>query len=132
MKEQFIHIDESGNKRYYQNREMTILHRQDGPAYEHIDGHRAWYLNGNRHRKDGPAVEGADGYRAWFLNGERHREDGGPAIESEHHGYRAWYLNGKKLTKEEHARHTQKEIVYTLDEIADKLGVDVNRLKIRK
>jgi len=28
-----------------------------------------WYLDGQLHREDGPAVEHADGYKRWYLNG---------------------------------------------------------------
>lgn len=32
------------------------LHRDDGPAIEHINGTKEWYINGELHREDGPAV----------------------------------------------------------------------------
>ena len=106
MKEQFIHIKESGNKAYYSDREMTILHREDGPAIEWANGYKAWYLNGELHREDGPAAEWADGSKAW-------------------------YLNDKFLTEEEfNARMNPVEL--TLDEIASKFGVSVDQLKIKK
>jgi phage baseplate assembly protein gpV len=47
-KEQFIHIDEEGNKIYYSDREMTIQHREDGPAIEYADGGKLWYINGEK------------------------------------------------------------------------------------
>lgn len=75
QKEQFIHIDEYGTKFYFADREMTILHREDGPAIEWADGSKAWYLNGKCHREDGPAIEYADGYKAWYLHGERFDEE---------------------------------------------------------
>ena len=53
---------------YYKDKEMKILHREDGMAVELADGTKYWYLNGIRHRIDGPAVEWADGYKAWYLN----------------------------------------------------------------
>ena len=151
-KEQFIHIDDDGNKRYFSDRKMTTrhredgpaiecasgrkswyingkLHREDGPAIESVDGSKQWYINGELHREDGPAIEYADGYNVWHINGKRHREDG-PAIEYAS-GYKAWYLNGKLLTEEEfNAR--MKPIELTLDEIAEKFGVSVEQLKIKK
>jgi len=75
------------------------LHREDGPAVEGADGHKAWYLNGERHREDGPAIEGANGDKTWYLNGERHREDG-PAIEDAN-GYKTWWINGICITEKE-------------------------------
>ena len=129
MKEQFIHIDEQGTKHYYSDREMRIHHREDGPAVEDADGGKMWYINDKRHREDGPAVEYANGDKSWFINGKLHREDG-PAIEYAC-GDKSWYLNGKRLTEEEFdARMNPVEL--TLDEIAKKFGVSVDKLKIKK
>ena len=151
-KEQFIHIDENGDKRYYADREMTILHREDGPAVEYANGNKEWYINDKLHREDGPAVEYINGYKAWWLNDELHREDGpaavyangskfwytngklhredGPAHESAN-GFKAWYINGEHLTEEEfNTRMNPVEL--TLDEIAAKFGVSVDKLKIKK
>jgi len=87
-------------------------------------------LNGERHREDAPAVEHANGNKSWWLNGKRHREDG-PAIEYTD-GYKEWYLNGLHHTEKEFKMKTAKEIVLTMDEIADKFGIDVSKLKIKK
>ena len=128
-KEQFIHISEVGDKLYYSDRDMTILHREDGPAIEWADGDKFWYINGKFHREDGPAVEYTNGSKSWYINGKRHREDG-PACEYANGG-KFWYINGKELTEKEfNARMNPVEL--TLDEIADKFGVSVDRLKIRK
>ena len=86
---------------------MKIRHREDGPAIEYSDGHKEWYINGERHRTDGPAVEYTDGDKSWFINDEY-------------------------LTEAEFNLRTTPEIVLTLDEIAAKLGISVNRLKIKK
>jgi len=153
MTPQYIEIDKYGNKFYYKDKAMKIRHREDGPAVEHVDGYKEWYLNGERHREDGPAVEHADGSKYWYLNGKRHREDGaavkwsngckfwylnglrhredGPAVECSD-GYKIWYLNGVELTEEEFKKKTAKEIVLTMDEIAEKLGIEVSKLKIKK
>jgi hypothetical protein len=82
-KEQFIHIDKYGTKRYYSDREMTILHREDGPAIEWVGGEKLWYIN------DEELAEKA-------FNARMH------------------------------------PVELTLDEIADKFGVSVDRLKIKK
>lgn len=107
MKAQYIKIAESGDKFYYSDREMKILHREDGPAREHASGVKSWWLNGKLHRKDGPAIE--------YTNGSKE-----------------WWLNDKCITEAEHARRTAKEIVLTLDEIAAKFGISVKQLKIKK
>jgi hypothetical protein len=129
-KEQFIHIDKSGFKFYYSDREMTILHREDGPAYECAGGAKVWYLNGKCHREDGPAIECASGSKVWYLNGKYHREDG-PAIEYDN-GNKWWYINGKELTEEEFNARMNPVTELTLDEIASKFGVSVSKLKIKK
>jgi hypothetical protein len=131
MKEQFIHIDEDGDKLYYSDREMTIHHREDGPAVEYSNGSKSWYLNGKLHREDGPAIEHADAYKSWWLNGELHREDG-PAIEYADGRNPEWYLNGKHLFEEEFNARMNPVTELTLDEIAAKFGVSVEQLKIKK
>ena len=129
MKEQFIHINTAGAKRCYSDREMKILHREDGPAIEEAGGYKAWYINDKRHREDGPAVEYTNVYKSWYINDKRHREDG-PAIEYKNGG-KSWYINGKHLTEEEfNARMNPVEL--TLQEIAEKFGVSVCKLKIKK
>ena len=62
-------------------------------------GVKSWWLNGKLHREGGPAVEHVNGSKSWFLNGKRHREDG-PAIEYAD-GDKAWYLNDINLTEKE-------------------------------
>ena len=152
MKEQFIHIDEHGAKRHYSDREMKILDREDGPAIEDAAGYKAWYINGKLHRENGPANEYANGGKEWYINGKLHREDGpaneyadgskswyindkrhredGPAVEYVN-GCKSWCIDGKRLTEEEfNARMNPVEL--TLEEIAEKFGVPVDKLKIKK
>ena len=86
---------------------MTIPHREDGPAFEGSNGSKEWKINGSRHREDGPAV-------VWWDGGKR------------------WYLNGECLSEQEFLKRTAKETILTMDEIADKFGVDVSKLKIQK
>jgi len=130
MTPQYIYINEFGSKYYYKDKEMTILHREDGPAIEYADGYKSWYLNGNLHCEDGPAIEWSSGGKSWYLNGNLHREDG-PAVEYAD-GDKEWWLEGREYTEENFKKKTAKEIVLTLDEIADKLGIDVSKLKIKK
>jgi hypothetical protein len=107
MKQQYIKINEYGHKFYYSDREMTIRHREDGPAIEYADGDKWWYLNGRLHREDGPAIEYTNGLKSWYL-------------------YDNW------ITEAEHARRTRKETILTIDEIAAKFGISVEGLKITK
>jgi len=153
MKEQYIHITKYGDKIYYKNRAMTILHRLDGPAVEYADGSKVWYVDNNYHRIDGPAVEGASGGAVWWVDGKLHRLDGpavehgdgskawyvdgklhrldGPAIEGAD-GDKAWYVDGKRLTEEQFNALTAPTLELTLENIASKFGVDVNKIKIKK
>jgi hypothetical protein len=107
MTEQYIYINKFERKFYYKDKAMNIRHREDGPAVEYADGDKEWWLNGKRHREDGAAIE--------YANGDK-----------------TWYLNNTMYTEEEFKKRTAKEIVFTMDEIAAKLGIDVSKLKIKK
>jgi uncharacterized Fe-S cluster-containing protein len=153
MKEQYIHIDKNGYKSYYKDRAMTILHRLDGPAIEGPDGGKAWYFEGQRHRLDGPAFEYIDDGKVWWVDGKRHRLDGpaveyadgskvwyvdgklhrldGPAVEYAD-GSKVWYVDGKFLSEEQFNTLTAPTFELTLEDIASKFGVDVNKIKIKK
>jgi hypothetical protein len=58
--------DEHGTKYWYLDGQ---LHRDDGPAIEHMNGSRKWYKHGKLHRIGGPAIENADGSEAWYIEG---------------------------------------------------------------
>jgi len=130
MKTQYIKIDEYGNKYYYSDAAMKILHRIDGPAIEFADGYKAWHVNDKLHRLDGPAIEHSSGYKEWWVDGKIHRLDG-PAIEYTD-GNNLWYIDGKYLSEKEFIRLTAKEIVLTMEQIAAKFGISVEQLKITK
>ena len=76
------------------------VHREDGPAVEHTNGTKYWYIDNELHREDGPACEYSGGGKWWYLNGQLHREDG-PACEYTN-GYKAWWLNGIEYTEQEY------------------------------
>jgi hypothetical protein len=99
------HVNYHKNTFYYADEGMTILHRLDGPAVEHADGFKSWWVEGRRHRLDGPAIECADGYKAWWVE-------------------------GKRLTEAEfNMLHELKEI--TLEQIAEKFGIPVEKIRIK-
>jgi len=102
-----IRTDKDGTKWYYKDKEMTILHREDGPAVEWADGGNSWFINGKYHREDGPAVEWANGYKSWWVN-------------------------GKSLTEEQFNERMTPVTELTLEDIAAKFGIDVDKLKIKK
>jgi hypothetical protein len=112
MTTQYI-LKNDNNTFYYKDKEMTIRHREDGPAIEWADGTKKWYLNDKLHREDGPAVEYSNGTKYWYLNDKLHREDG-PAIEWAI-GTKSWWLHGKEVTEAEHKRLTTKEPAITIE-----------------
>ena len=119
MKEQFINVSEYGTKLYYSDREMKILHREDGPAIEWANRYKAWFINDKRHREDGPAVEYANGTKLWYINGRPHREDG-PAVEYAD-GAKEWWVDNQRLTEDEfNARMNPVEL--TLEDIGVSVG----------
>ena len=127
--EQYIHIDQYGNKFVYKDKAMTKLHRTDGPAVERAHGTKAWYVDGQCHRTDGHAIETFNGSKFWYVDGKRHRIDG-PAIEYAD-GFKEWYVDGESLTEKEFKALT-KPTELTLEDIAAKFGIDINNLKIVK
>jgi hypothetical protein len=152
--EQYIYVDEDGNKFYYKDRAMTIRHRLDGPAIDYnTSGSKVWFVNGKLHRLNGPAVEWADGSNLWYVDGKLHRLDGpaikwangsgewfvsskrhrldGPAVEWAN-GSKEWWIDGKYLTEDQFNALTALTIELTLEDIAAKFGVDVGKLKIVK
>ena len=119
-------IDKFGNK--YWHNEKGKLHREDGPAKEHADGYKAWYLNGKLHRIDGPAIEYADGDKTWCINGKRHRIDG-PAYEGADE-YKSWWINGIEYSE---AEFNKKIAKMNKDEDKDKpTEIDLSKNKIWK
>ena len=99
MKEQYIKIDEKGNKFYYSNKAMTILHRKDGPAVDN-PSYEGWYINGKLHREYGPALTYKNGDCFWYVNGKE-------VTNREHHAYfnppklKTININGKVFTVEQ-------------------------------
>ena len=98
MKPQYIEIDEYGTKSYYSDKELNILHREDGPAIEWSEGRKSWWFNGKRHREDGPAVEWADGSKSWWLNGIYYSKE---EFNKKMKNSKKININGKSFTVEE-------------------------------
>lgn len=107
---QYIFISNNGDKFYHKDREMKILHREDGPACEWISGNKSWWVDGKLHREDGPAIDSSyNGDKYWFLNGKKHREDG-PAYEGAD-GTKKWFHHGQQLSENQFNRlhNSEKE-----------------------
>lgn len=60
-------VNRGGSKYWYVE---DKLHREDGPAVEHLDGHREWYIDGLLHRVNGPAIEHIDGHKEYYIKGK--------------------------------------------------------------
>ena len=63
-----IYVNNHGTKCYFK-KGTNILHREDGPAIQNIDGYKAWFINGKHHREGSPAVETTE-YNIWYINGK--------------------------------------------------------------
>jgi hypothetical protein len=128
MQEQVYTVKVTADKTEWFN-ENDQLHRIDGPAVELASGAKCWFQNGQRHRVDGPAIEYTSGDKYWYQNDQLHRIDG-HAIEYAN-GTKLWYIQGEKLTEAEFLHRTQSREL-TMDEIAQKFGIPVELLKIKK
>jgi hypothetical protein len=60
-----VTVTEEATKWYNEN---YRLHREDGPAIEHSNGDKSYYINGELHRENGAALEWADGDKAYYIN----------------------------------------------------------------
>jgi hypothetical protein len=128
MQEQVYTVKVTADKTDWFN-EKGELHRLDGPAIEYASGTKYWYQNDQLHRIDGPAVEYADGTKYWLQNDQLHRIDG-PAVEWAS-GDKLWYIHGENLSEAKFLARTQPTEL-TLDEIAQRFGIPVELLKIKK
>ena len=66
-------IDKEGTI-HYKNKKGQY-HREDGPAYEQLNGYKEWLINGLLHREDGPAIEYSDGDIDYYLYGNYYSKD---------------------------------------------------------
>jgi len=67
-----VKVDFQGDRTYYKDADMTIIHREDGPAIQPKNaGSKFWFSNNVYHRLDGPAIEYKYGAKFWFVNGIR-------------------------------------------------------------
>jgi len=84
--------DKYGNI-YWCKEGTNILHREDGPAIEFVDGTKHWYQNDMWHRADGPAIENNSGHKEWYQSEKCHRTDGPAVIWP--NGDKEYWLNDK-------------------------------------
>lgn len=75
-------------------------HNEHGPAINHNNRTKMWFVNGIRHREDGPAVRSSVG-EIWYRNGLIHRIDG-PAQTHFENQTKQYYLYGNGYTKREY------------------------------
>ena len=60
-----VTVDEYSTNWYKED----LLHREDGPAIECVNGDKFWYKEGELDRIDGPAIEYANGPRRLVRRG---------------------------------------------------------------
>lgn len=110
MKESFKIVDCYGSTMYFKDENLTIRHREDGPAIVYTDGGKEWYVDGLHHRIDGPAVD-------WVI---KHGVEG---------NYKEYWLDGIMYTKEEFDEEIKKikSVEDRLKAIEDKM-VLINKL----
>ena len=60
-------VDEHGNIYYFMD---DMLHREDGPAVEHVSGTKIWWIRGKIHNIHGPAIIYPDGQTRFYINDE--------------------------------------------------------------
>ena len=70
----FVTVNDKGTF-WHKDAEMTIFHREEGPAISYQNGYKCWYINGELHRIDGPAIERDNGDEWWYLNGQEMTEE---------------------------------------------------------
>ena len=98
MKTQYIKITEDGDKYYHSDEEMSIRHREDGPAIEWTNGDKEWYINNKQHREDGPAIEWTNGNTYWYLNSVEYSEE---EFNKKMKNSKKIVIKGKEFTVEE-------------------------------
>ena len=150
IKKYYVVVTDAGTTYWYKGAKCTILHRENGPAIEFVDGDKRWYQNGDLHRTDGPAIEDADGTKGWYQNGLLHRTNGpaviragggkewwqngllhrtdGPAAEWAD-GRKCWYINGKVLSEAEFLAATQPVVEMTVADVEKLVGKRVKIIK---
>ena len=127
IKKYYVTVDVLGNTRWYKDAKCKILHRENGPAIEWLNGDIEWWQNDQLHRIDGPAIECADGTKRWYQRSQRHRTDG-PAVEYTN-GYLEWWLNDKQMSEAEFLAATQPTVEMTVADIEKLLGKRVKIIK---
>lgn len=86
------------------------IHREMGPAREHVDGKMEWRHKGKLHRAGNlPAIIFPNGDKEYFLHGSFHRTDGPARIAID--GTEEYYFHGKKYTKKEFEYYQKRKLI---------------------
>ena len=79
----------------------VYLHDAKKPAIHQKDnGYKEWWLNNMLHRNGGPAIEHINGDVEYYENGLRHRTDG-PALSFNCGEHQEYWLSGKQVTEQD-------------------------------
>lgn len=87
-----VNVNRRGTYQYKEG--INILHKENGPAIERVNGDKEWYIDGKLHREDGPAAVLADGSCEYWQDNKRHRLDGPAVINDD--GSCEYWENGKR------------------------------------
>ena len=126
-KKYYVTVDDAGTTRWYKDAKCKILHRENGPSVEWVNGDKLWHQNGQLHRENGPAIEWWNGDKQWYREGRRHRIDGPAVVYA--NGSKAWYINNKEMTEAEFLAATQPTVEMSIADIEKLLGKRVKIIK---
>ncbi len=70
--EYIVKVYEDGNTFWYNKEEQ--FHRLNGPAEEHSDGYKAYWINDKLHNLEGPAVIYPSGEVVYYIEGKRYNK----------------------------------------------------------
>ena len=94
-------------------------HNSHGPAINHNNRTKMWFVDGVRHREDGPALITGIG-EIWYYHGLIHRLTG-PAQTHHEYNTKSYHIHGREYTKEEY-----NKIVFRV-----KLACNIFKKKLR-
>jgi hypothetical protein len=94
-------------------------HNEHGPAINHSNRTKMWFVNGERHREDGPALTTGAG-EIWYYHGMIHRFDG-PAQSHFINGTKRYYIYDVEYTQERY-----NKIIFRM-----KLAINILKKRLR-
>ena len=99
-----LYNDDNSLKGFQYRDEYGIVHRENGPAYEFINGTKKWLIHGMFHRLEGAAIIWNNGVKDWYITGSLIHKDFHPfnIFRNEYNlseDYEEWSIEMKVLFK---------------------------------